>query len=481
MAAAPDEPIAAADTALDAPGEASPTLPPPPPPVSTGRLVLLAGLMGALASATFVAGSFAREAFGRRISIVAVAVTLLLVLKLGLDRVARWAAPSQGVVVTSLAAASLAPFFTAGALSATADPLVMSSWRCGTAEMALLFFAPIGLFLFGALATLVTAGFLGGGRGELFRPLIRIVAILTTILAGWLVLLGLVRSARQPDIDRYIDSLPVVATLAPLAEPPVAGPMSPLPKEADDDKPVAAHRDSVGDFDVYRACKNHRCGVAVSDADIVRAALSPADTMGREVAESAPLTVRSDEDHSFVVIEGPSRRAYKRPYRLAAESMPPGGVPLWPATDILVRDVADAASPPLGWLLGGLGGLLAACGLLLANFRRSRRLRALLAGTPGILGESGWISFDGDRPPARLDPSADLAPGPVLVADDGAGHGGAYRGDGLVSAARVVSGTRKAWSERHEAAAAELHAWAIATAGLGAAPLVAAALVGFVW
>lgn len=465
MSSAPDE----TDVPSTPPSEA-PQLPP-----RTGPVVLVAGAMGVLAAGSFLAGLLVRSLRAERVSVLAVTAALLLVLKLGVDRMARWAAPSQGVVATSLSAAGLAPLFVVCALWAMSDPLVASSWRCGTPEMEALAGAPVLFFLSGSLGTLLSLGVLGGGRGEVFRPLIRGTALAATIAAGALVSLSVVRAARKPDIDLYIDSLPVMATLPPLGEAEMQESI-----RMKDEPPIPVHTDVIGDLAVYRACQVDHCGVAVGDAGGARTSVPQEQLRSFDKPTGAPISVRLDEAHHFIVLERPGRIAFgRRPYFPDPYSSMEVESALWPTVDIGVRDVADSASPPLGWIVCGCAGLLAACGLLFANALRSRRSRAVLAGAAGVLGENGWVHFEDGRAAARVDPGAGIATGPVLVLKDTAGPA-AYRESDLLGASHLVAGTREEWAERAAARAADLHAWAIATAMLGTAPLLAATTAGLV-
>jgi hypothetical protein len=443
---------------------------------SAKRLLLLAAIMGSLAAGTFIAALFVREMRSQRVPALGVMAALLLGLKIGVDRIARWAAPSQGVVATSLTAAGLGPLFVVGALWAMGDPIVASSWRCGTPEANALMAAPIAFFLSGSLGTLLAAGVLGAGRGEAFRPLLRRAAILTTLAAGALVLLSVVRAAGRPDIDRYIDSLPVTATLPPFGQEGL------VPRTAPVDE-LSVRAEMASGLAIYRHCWVEGCDVAVDEEAGSLSAGSP-ELSSCGIRSDSPISVRRDDAHHFIVLEGPDRIAFGEKKHFPGRYPPDKwrGKPrslLWAALDVGVRDVADSASPPAGWIASGAAGLLAACALLSVNALRSRRLRAVLAGAPGTLGENGWIHFEDGRPAARVDPGAGLGPGPVLVSK-GAEAPGVYRESDLLGASRVVAGTRQDWEERAAARAADLHAWAIATATLGAAPLVAAMTAGLV-
>lgn len=443
----------------------------------TGRLLVVAVVTGVIASGAFIAGLVVRGLGNERVPALSIMAAVLLGLKLGLDRAARWAAPSQGVVATSLAAAGLAPLFGMGALWAMSDPLVASTFRCGTGDMMLITMVPVVLFFGGSLGILLAAGFLAGGRGEALRPLIRGAALLATLAAAALVGLSVARAVRKPDVDRYVDSLPVTDTLPPVTE--TLGPR-PVQKSHDEPRAVPTHTDVLGDIAVYRACWSDSCDVAVADASVLRGSLAPHELRSLG-APGELLSVRRDEAHRFVVIEGSGRIAFGvRGHFPDAWPSSRGRSVVWPAVDIGVRDVASSASPPLGWILGGAAGLLAACALLAASAMRSRRMRAVLHGVPGVLGENGWIHFEDGRPSMRADPAAGVAPGPVLVIE-GTRSPGAYRESDVLGASQLVAGTRAEWDERAAAGAANLHAWAIATATLGAAPLAAAASAGLVW
>jgi hypothetical protein len=445
-------------------------------PSRTGRVLLVGAVMGALAAATLIAGLVVRDTAGVHVPALAIMAALLLGLKLLVDRLARWAAPSQGVVITSLGAAGLAPLFFLGGLWAMSDPIVRSSWWCGTDEMTAIMLAPIAFFLAGTLGTLCAAGVLGAGRGEALRPLIRGAALIMALAAAALVVLSAVRAVRKPDIDRYVASLPVIATL-----PPVGGEgLAPRPPSQAPDAPeVPVRADIVGDVTVYRACWTDTCDVALGDAAAARKSLPIQDlrTFGNP---STAILVRRDEAHHFVVLEGSGRMAFCPREHFAEEFAGSGRAPpRWRPIDVGVRDVAGSASPPLGWILGGAAGLLAAGALLAISARRSKRIQAVIDAAPGVLGDNGWIHFEDGRPSARVDPAAGIPEGPVLLIQD-TGSPGAYRESGLLGAAQVVAGTRAEWQERAEASAADLSSWALCAASLGAAPLAAAMSAGLV-
>jgi hypothetical protein len=450
----------------------------PPPSTRGGRLFLIAGAMGFIAAGAFIAGLILRDWLGSRAPALGIMAALLLGLKVGVDHIARRAAPSLGVLATSLGAAGLAPIFVMGALWAMSDPLVASSWRCGTGDMTLLMSAPIGLFLTAALGTTLAAGVLGGGRGEAFRPLIRGTAITVAAGAGALVLLSAVRAARSPDVDRYIDSLSVVATLEPLAGAHLS-PRAQSEGPGGERVPVGAQ--IVGDIAVYRYCWSDSCGIAVGDAPDVQQDLPSSALHHFGSSPDATISIRRDAAHHFVVLSGPGRVAFGEPphfgFLIEGSRLP--GRHLWSAIDVGVRDVADSASPPLGWLIGGAAGLLAACAVWGAGALRSRRVRAFLAGAPGVL-ENGWIHFEDGRQAARVDPGAGIAVGPVLVLRDAAAPRGAYRASDLLGASHVLSGTRQQWTELNAVTMSHIHAQIIAICSLSAAPLFAAMTAGLV-
>lgn len=454
----------------------------PPPAPTAARSVALAGAMGALAVVASVAGIAVRFDSGGRVPALAVTAASLLCFKLVVDRLARWAAPSQGVVATSIVIAGLSPLFAMGGLWALADPIVSSSWRCGTAEMSMLMSAPVIFFLAGLLGTLVCVGLLGGGRGEAMRPLLRRAAQAVTLAAAALVLLSVVRAARKPDIDAYIDSLPITATLpaanellaAPLVRPSIGmgsaepdSPQTPVPPS------------DLDGFSVVRACTPASCSVAILDAGARASGVEPRFLRSLGTPDT-PIIVRRDEAHRFVVLEGPGRVAFGE---IGAHVEPWGSTReaagVWPVMDIGVRRVARSASPPVGWIVGGGLGLAVACALLAVNRVRSRRLRSVLEAARGTLADNGWIHFEDERPAARVDPAAGIPSGPVLVRT-GSAAPGVYRESGLLGRADVLAGTRERWLERAEAAEADLHAWAMAAAAVCTAPLAAAMSAGLV-
>src|SRR5262245_30473463 len=73
-----------------------------------------------------------------------------------LARGSRWGAGARGPVVASHAIATVAPWIFLGAAYASSEPLVQSSWRCGTGEMGLVVIAPFWI-LIAVMATSLVA------------------------------------------------------------------------------------------------------------------------------------------------------------------------------------------------------------------------------------------------------------------------------------------------------------------------------------
>lgn len=437
----------------------------------TTRLLLTAAAVGGGAAATFLIALIARDFLHKRAPGLVLLAALFLGFVAACRRLAQWADPTLGALAVWLGAAGLAPLFVAGAHWAMSDPLVVSSWRCGTGEMTLLMMAPFGFFFWGFLSTTFAAGLVSGGREKKLRPVIHGVTATCLLGATVILLFAAIRAVKRPDVDVYIDSLPVTATFPPATE---SGPLADLPPE-DGIKPRRTIPPSTRDnLTLYRSCSVESCEIGLGDGDPVAAGsvtrelywFGPVDT---------PIHVRRDDAHGFVVLEGRSRVAFGEKYeRFESVDIPRM---LRPTKDVSVRLVADSASPPLGWIAGGTAGILLVFGLLALVLRRHQKLKDLLAGSTGMLGDNGWIHFEDGRPTARVSPTARIPSGPVLVRRKASGAG-AYRESKELGAGDIAAGTRATHEEAFSAYAAQISAAALAITVLTSAPLIAAWTVG---
>jgi hypothetical protein len=429
---------------------------------ATGSRVLLFGLiMGVLAAVAIVLAGILRASGDVRVPVTSIAALLLLASKPLADRVAIWATVPRARVVSALGVLGIAPLLFFGALIALGDPIVSSHWRCGTGDGALVMFAPVGFCLFGATGALIACAVAGNARRRVDAALLggrRIAVVLSAvILAG-----AAIRAVHNPDTDRYLDSLPVVGVIRPVAGEPVS--ILP-PTGGSSSDPTRVYEDRLGDLVVQRDCVAAWCDLSLRRAN-EPLPFPPHKWGSVGVDEHTPLVVTRDAKHDIWVVG--RRLAFRGPDLRV--------------TDIKVDTVADALSPPLGWILGAAAGLLLAAGLMIQRRRLARRLSVLASAIAGVHARNGWITMDEGLPPFRAPPDLALAEGPVLVVTAAGASVGSrtYRGAGSPRDVAILSGARANILAEVRGRITALDAFALSAAFLGAAPLAAAWVSGLV-
>jgi hypothetical protein len=428
------------------------------------RILVFALATGLTASLAFIASWFGLHEVFRHAPGAPPLAALLLAAALPLGWLGTWAIGSRGPVAGALGVAAVASMIFWGALHELQEPLIHAHPRwCGTGRMMEEMAVPPAMLAAGTLGGLVAALLLWRAAGRLDGA-VRALATATTTFAALALAASLVRAARAPETDGYVEAQPIVATVRAASGQP-------------ERVRVEAQHGSMGmtheDVDVYddpveglllrRTCQAGRCGVSLVAADTPRAEAKLDD---HDVTEGTLLEVRRDVGHALWLVHGQGTRAYR--------------VPGLRRVDVGVRDVAGSLSPPRAWLASAAVGLGLALGGLALRRRVARRRAAIAAGREGVLEASGLVKLAGDEHPVRAAAGQALDEGPVVVLPGALAAGGVYRGDAARAGAQVVCGVREDLLAAADARLARLDALVFAAAALTAAPLAAAAAVGIV-
>jgi len=435
---------------------------PHPSPSLNPRPFLFGLAAGGLAVAAFLVAGAARLALDLP---VASGMAALMLAGIALTcRAAAWTRAPRPLPAAALGTVAVAPALFLGAAHAISDPVVTSHWRCGTGEIALVMVAPFVFGMAGVLGGLIALPLVGCERRRADAAL-RALALGALALSAALLAWSFARAAQYPDPDRYAASLPVVATVPPVAGTPVKD--LPLPGASDMIPHQQIYRDRVGGFDleIERVCTGDACGFSLLRAGTANPDVEhPGGYHSGGALRSDEIRLKRDEAHDLWIASAGSTVAYQ-------------GSAL-KLTDVQVRDVGDHLSPPRGWMAGAAAGLLLASLFQCLRCRAAARRDRLTAARAGVVGEGGWIAFDDDAPPLRAAPDLGLSPGPVLVL----GHQpqkapeGAYRGEAPLGPGAVIAGDRAELLARVRGDLAALDALTLAAATLTAAPLVATIL-----
>lgn len=234
--------------------------------------------------------------------------------------------------------------------------------------------------------------------------------------------------------------------------------------------PVEVRRTSMWDLTVVHDCAPSGCRIGVFDG-----AETPEDAGAPAVPEPAPfqrwdetLLVTRDQETGTLYLHPPGGR-------VRAELRHTDG--RWVPMGFSASDIGGRAAPPWPWLLAALLSLAVAAPLWRWGHAAKKHEAALEGATAGVLGDDGWLVLDGGAT-ARLDASARIAPGPVLVVGNRT-EDGAYR-DRPLSAREVLSGTLEEHRERALRGRIGRGAAVLAACVLSAAPLAAAVPLGLV-
>ncbi|EYF05683.1 hypothetical protein [Chondromyces apiculatus] len=459
-----------------------------PPSVLTGARVLAVGALsgGVSVAALVVTGSFAAALdlpFPALFAAALLAATPLLA------SVARWAGVDRPYTAAAFAPLALFPMLLLYASYGLSQPHIVSHWRCGTGDVGLLMLAPFAFGMLGSLGGLLGVA-LAGRERRTMDTVLRAFALASTALAVALWAMSAVKAARYPVIADYVEALPGAVTVPPVAgEPLERRPRTEMPGglalpsgEEGAKKPLVEERfvDPVPGHPVtlVRACVDEHCTFTLlptAGGGTPSEAL-PDHLAGGTSKRAQPIVVRHDPAHRLWILGGV--------HDVQAVAFEESGGKLSLA-DVGPRDVGDALSPPLDWLVAGALGLLFAVLAQAWRWREAARLTHVGRALEGTLGEQGWVSFAGAMPARRVAPELSLPPGPVLVLDapsssdahadapaQGAAGSGVYRDGLLLGADTVVAGERTAVMAPLRAQCVMLDGLTLSAVLLTAAPLL---------
>jgi hypothetical protein len=413
---------------------------------------------------------------------VVVTVLLLVVARPLLERAGPWGVGSRGAIVASLTLATASPGLVLTALYRLIQPLVANEpgWRASVGDAELVQIVPIWIAFMTAPTALFSLFVAAASSPSGLERRSRWIGRAAFAGGAVLLCLSIVRSARFPDPDHYLTTLPVVARFSarsgePVETLPELGP-NPLLWE------VQVYDDPVADLILRRQCSRDGCDVLLfrPSPDDPRT-VSDRVRSDEHVPGETMITVRRDAAHALWVVD------YTFPGGFYTDG-PPAPTRSWlddgrniRPKNIDVARVSDRLAPPRGWIVSAAAAYGVAAALLGLRRRRARVLQQLVAGREGVLEASGLVRFPDGEPPVRIAPGQSVAEGPVVVlAGPLAQGGGAYRADGIPAGARVLCGPREPRLTVEREGLAKLDALALALCALAGAPLLAAAIVGLV-
>ncbi len=268
---------------------------------------------------------------------------------------------------------------------------------------------------------------------------------------------GAVRSYLHPALSYYPGSLPESARMDAVS-------VSGWVESTSSEDPVREFWSRRAGFLVHARCAQ-TCEVWLDpDGDSHRAHDAQAMT---GVGLYEELTLRRDDRLGVLWLQGYGSHVHA--FRLSDGR----GLTLTPA------DVMADSAPPLGWLLLALASLgVAAAALALREHNVSMWSRPE-TWRAGRIGEGRWITFADGGGQRQAAPYFASWQGEVVVIPSVAGSGGPFRGDGAPSDGWVVPATAERLASAVRATRAAADATALAVLAAGAAPLVLAAVRGF--
>ena len=379
--------------------------------------------------------------------------------------VVAWRSPrfANGAAIGT--AFALAPSIFVGCLAVASAPLATTHLQCGTGDLGLPFVFAIALFLGAAFGLPVSA------LANRFGPkLHRVGFALAT--AAWLasaavMALG-VSSVRRPQPDDFAQLLADFSALD-VGQTIRAGETT-LAYERREDmvrEPTTNDRYGVGvDGRMVRLLPTgEACTLRVSrGAFVSHVSLDATD-------DRCPRLVAARDPRSDVgLVTAASSTWTAQPIAVFGDTHP--------EDEIQASDFHGRLGAPHGWVAGGAFGVFLAAIALGAAFRAARRAGRLDRFAEATHGGGGWLTLDGATSPRHVPALERSAPGPVLVAREGASRAATYRDDGAPRLRIVATGTR---ATVQDALRARAFAWAcvaIATLATPSAPLWAARLRG---
>lgn len=368
--------------------------------------------------------------------------------------------PRRAGLVPPVALVFAAPVLLVMPLVMMSDPVVESSWRCGTAQMSAVVLLPMMAAVAGVVAAagaLVVVAFMPRVVAFSGRWARAVVLIVSIVLVGF----GTVRLFRFPQPEEWTSSLKVAATSSGLdtAQLGTCRPSS----ESDGCRLEPLAFEAAGTArTLLLECKTDRCTMELGD----RAGIPLRSTSAHDGAASpgAPVEVRVHDALGFAVIVQQGR------------SMIAFDVATGDAVDVPLRAVASEVAPsPLSVLAMGFALAIAAQRTRRAFGERAAVSR-LETATDARIDDGGVVHPDdggGSFRPA----GAALAEGPAVIL--GRPAAGTYR-SGADRGTWVLPGTRTSHIEAHRRRGAVFDWEAIAVVFAAGAPLFAAALRGLI-
>lgn len=369
-----------------------------------------------------------------------------------------------GPTARPLAAIVAAPALLVMPVLMAPDPVVRSHFACGTAAMAAVVMLPVAAFFGGVLAGATGLGFAAVAPRVIARlaaPL-RLAAIL---VVGALLIAGAARWARRPSPEAWVDHLPITATVvASACSSSASGAPEVAPGEAPPWRkwPTARLELPQGSRTALAGCTGDDGGAWVELGDAGAAPLTTG--LGRLHVPAGEIELRAHSPSGIVVLTQGGRA-------VGALDAADGRV-----VDVRLRTIAAEVAPP------GLALLAAAVSLAIGvrQARRAARERTAAAtverAEEATIDDTGVVSPSGGGDPFRP-PGSTLPAGPAVVL--ARPHTGPFRGGGD-RGTWVLAGPRRDHVEAHRARAVTFDLEATAALAVGAAPLVAAALIGLV-
>jgi hypothetical protein len=358
----------------------------------------------------------------------------------------------RGRIVGAVAVVFVAPSLLFAGLSGLSNPILDTTWRCGTGDSVLFVLAVPTVSVVTVLGFVIASALFRRERRWLDTLLewSSFVAVFATV-ALFTGALG--RAVRYPDHRRYLETVPRVASLPP--------PTDPATVELHAGVPHVWYQQVTAGIAVRRDCQREACVVSLArtgDRFESRA-------KGLSVARDATLSLKRDDLHALWIVN--DAMAFRDDLRLDP-------------TRVSVSDVADRLSPPRTWIAGAAVGLLLA-GLAARSRRRHRETEsALREAMTGRAEAGGWITLDEGAGTVRVEGGADID-GPVVVMRKGRPHGSVYRGQGPVGPVSVLVGAKEEHLACARARIVASTAMMLAILSLAGAPLVAAAMRGLVF
>ncbi|AKT38928.1 uncharacterized protein CMC5_030750 [Chondromyces crocatus] len=430
-------------------------------PLSPGLSVLVIGLStGSVSVAALVVAAILNAFLDLPFVILTIAVVLATIPLL--TTVAARTGIAHPWLTGALAPVTLAPLFFLGALYDLNQPIIISNWRCGTGDIALLMVLPFVYGGFGLLGGIlgIALATRGGPRPALALRALALGGLATAVaLVAW----STVQAAHHPEPHALLGPLPPSAIV-----PPLDGetPHEELPSKDGPSGYRFAQTLPELDVVVERSCSASSCSLSLWRHHTMPT--PPHNTSRPSVFDSTSrgrLEVRRIAEHDVWLVKDVDHGR-----SVAFRKADPFYVP----TDISPRDLRHALSPPHPYIV--MGALALGLGALLQGWRQrvTAQLRRTERGRTGVLGENGWISFEDATAPQRVAPDLILPPGPVVVLEGGAGQGTPYRGEATVGAGACLPGERAAVLADFRVRCAVLDTLTLTLTALTAMPLLAA-------